>query len=313
MKTPILNIKVALVGLLVIIASLACNLTGSNSTNTAPTQPILIGNTNPAAQTATALVASQQQLPTTTPTLNPTTTTSSGSSQTSCTPRSDWQTYQVAAGDTISSLALRTDTTIEALVVGNCLSNANQISVGQTLRVPKTPRVLPTNTPNVTCTYQWFFTFSAGKSDTACPGPVFSGTAIGQDFEGGRAYRYPTAAPDIDPRGTIYIIYNDGDWETYPDMWDSSQPANDPSIIPPSGRYQPQEAIGLVWRTFPQVRARLGWAYEPQALFAGRWQEPQDPTRNPAQWYIDHGKWGTVLRLSSVNMAPNTWEVVGGY
>lgn len=306
-------VNIVLVALALLMASLACNLTGADETSSSPTQPVLIGNNNPAALTATAIKQSQQ-FPTPTPTFAPTSTTSGGGVvQPSCTPRTDWPTYQVVSGDTVSSLALRTDTTIEALVAANCLANANQLSVGQVLRVPKTPRALPTNTPSLTCSTQWFFTFEAGAGDPACPGPLYSGSAIGQDFEGGRVYRYPAIAPDVDPRGTVWVIYNEGDWETYPDTWDGTPLPTDPSIVPPTGRYQPQDAIGLVWRSFPEVRNRLGWAYEPQALFTGRFQEPIDPTRNPAQWYIDHGKWGVVLRVTSVNMGPNTWEVIGGY
>jgi hypothetical protein len=65
------------------------------------------------------------------------------------------------------------------------------------------------------------------------------------------------------------------------------------------------------------VHAALGWAYEPEAAFNGRFQEPTGYAgiwynRNP-YFYLDHGKWGLVLRLYSVNSGPNTWEVAGRY
>ena len=54
-----------------------------------------------------------------------------------CYPRSDWPyIYTVVRGDTLSIIARRTATTVSALVTGNCLSNANVISVGQRLYVP---------------------------------------------------------------------------------------------------------------------------------------------------------------------------------
>lgn len=68
-----------------------------------------------------------------------------------CTPRADWQTYRVVPGDTLSGIAVRTGSTVEALAQANCLTDKNIISVGQPLRVPVMP-VPPTTTapqPNV--------------------------------------------------------------------------------------------------------------------------------------------------------------------
>jgi LysM repeat protein len=46
------------------------------------------------------------------------------------------KTYVVQPGDTLYSIAVRYDTTVQALMVANNLSNPNLIYVGQTLRVP---------------------------------------------------------------------------------------------------------------------------------------------------------------------------------
>jgi hypothetical protein len=45
----------------------------------------------------------------------------------------------VVSGDTLGTLAQRTGSTIAQLSTANCLSNANQIAVGQQLRVPRQP------------------------------------------------------------------------------------------------------------------------------------------------------------------------------
>jgi len=45
-------------------------------------------------------------------------------------------TYVVQPGDTLYSIAVRYDTTVQALMVANNLSNSNFIYVGQTLKVP---------------------------------------------------------------------------------------------------------------------------------------------------------------------------------
>jgi LysM repeat protein len=46
------------------------------------------------------------------------------------------KTYVVQPGDTLYSIAVRHDTTVQALMVANNLSNPNLIYVGQTLKVP---------------------------------------------------------------------------------------------------------------------------------------------------------------------------------
>ncbi len=61
-----------------------------------------------------------------------------GQSETICTPRTDWvYTYRVISGDTLSNIATRAGSTAAALASGNCLTNADVISVGQVLRVPR--------------------------------------------------------------------------------------------------------------------------------------------------------------------------------
>jgi LysM repeat protein len=54
-----------------------------------------------------------------------------------CVPRGDWvYTYVIQAGDTLFSIAQRFGLTLAQLQSGNCIANANQIFVGQVLRVP---------------------------------------------------------------------------------------------------------------------------------------------------------------------------------
>jgi len=236
-----------------------------------------------------------------------------------CTPYSWWPTITVQPGDTLFGIALQVGSTVAELKQANCLSDVDTIIAGQTLYVPNSPIVAPTPVPEPNCAYQWFFTFDDGRQDPlgACPGPVITVAAVGQDFEGGRVLRYNPLPGSSDLRATIYVIYNDGTWESYPDTWQTGDLTYDPSITPPVDRFQPAHSIGKVWREFPSVQQRLGWAYEPQQDFTGRTQEPAvDPstwTATNRYWYLDHGKWGVVLRLYSINNGPNTWEVAGRY
>ncbi len=190
--------------------------------------------------------------------------------------------------------------------------------VTPTLNAPA-PTLQTTEPASGACAASWFFTFDEDHRALGdfCPEPARNADAVGQDFEGGRVYRYaPDPAYTADQRGTIFIIFNDGEWGTFPDNWDTTQPSSDPSLVPPEGRYQPVERIGKVWRDNADVRNRLGWAYEPQSSFSGRIQsydQSSTPSGDNHFFFIDHGKWGVVLLLNSVDMGPNAWEVVGGY
>ena len=188
------------------------------------------------------------------------------------------------------------------------------------LTTPPAPTVFSTVQISTACSANWFFTFDNNHLALAsfCPEPVKLLEAVGQDFEGGRVYRYaPDPAYPADQRGTVFVIFNDGEWVTYPDTWDSSQPSSDPSIIVPAGRYQPVDSIGKVWRENANVRSRLGPAYEPQSQFMGRYQsylvQQGVPGGDTHFFFIDHGKWGMVLVLNSVDMGPNKWEAAGSY
>lgn len=64
---------------------------------------------------------------------------------TPCAPRADWtETYTIQAGDTLFSIAQQYGLSLAQLQTGNCVTDANAIFAGQTLRVPIVP---PTSTP----------------------------------------------------------------------------------------------------------------------------------------------------------------------
>lgn len=300
-----------LVVAMLVLASIACSLTSRE--NASPRATVTPAPTAIAAlPTATPGGAAPPQAPLAT-------TIPASTVAPACSVRTDWPTVTVQSGDTVFGIALQVGATAQDLVTGNCLSNANAIEAGQALRVPRLPPPPTLPTPQYLCPTQWFFMFVDGESDPigTCPGPVIQVSAVGQDFEGGRAYWYAAPPGASDPRGTVWIIYNSGDWVTYPDAWQSGEMESDPGITPPSGRYQPVQRIGKVWRENPDVRQRLGWAYTPQQPFTGRMQEPTGDdaawTGRSHYWYIDHGAWGIVLRLYSVDMGPNLWEVAGRY
>ena len=97
----------------------------------------------------------------------------------------------------------------------------------------------------------------------------------------------------------IYVLFDDGRqpaWASYPDDFKDGQPANDPSLSPPAALRQPVRGFGLVWRTQPGVRDRLGWATASEAPFDGEFQG--DATVEGGQMYL-RARDGKVLALSS--------------
>lgn len=58
------------------------------------------------------------------------------SAQDACTPRTDWDTYTIVAGDTLFDIAQRFGTTVADLAAANCLEDTNLIFEGQSLYVP---------------------------------------------------------------------------------------------------------------------------------------------------------------------------------
>jgi len=69
----------------------------------------------------------------------------------------------------------------------------------------------------------------------------------------------------IGDKRLMYVMYYDpgstteGEVEIYPETWEEGMPPTDPSIVPPNGLAQPDRGIGLVWRTQPGVKDRIGY------------------------------------------------------
>jgi len=260
-------------------------------------------------------------LPTPSPTsfMPPTTTAASpltpDVTSAACVPRTDWPSIIVSQGETLFVIAQLVGSSVDELARANCLPSRDRLAAGQRLYVPRIPPPAPTATPPPTCAAAWFFTFDPGMFDARapCPAPVERHEAAGQNFEGGRVLLYRALPGAADPRATIYVIYNDRSWETFPDTWDPSQPESDPALVPPSDRVQPIRQIGKVWRENPAVRAKLGWAYAPEAPFDGRFQVPVTPPPGTFYFYLDHGAFNVVLRYYAVDMGPNRWEIAGHY
>ena len=106
-------------------------------------------------------------------------------------------------------------------------------------------------------------TYSNVSSRLGCPTAVEVSTwAAEQSFQGG----YMFWRDDTD---TIYVLYNNGTWQSFADTWTSGEQESDPSIVPPYGLFQPKRGFGKVWRDNAAVRSTLGWATTEERGFQG--------------------------------------------
>ena len=109
-------------------------------------------------------------------------------------------------------------------------------------------------------------TYSAVRTGLGCPlADEFGTTAAEERFIGGTMFW--TA---VGPR--VYVLYNNGTWQSFADTWAPPQPESDPSIVPPWGYYQPVRGFGKVWRENPSVRSALSWARELERGLTLSWQ-----------------------------------------
>ena len=134
-----LSAKLLLFAALMVLPAAACSLS-SNSGGNRPTQvPTNIAVNTPIIVTVTPFPTSIPQ-----PTPIPQATATTVIVIQPCTIPIGWVPYRVAVGDTLSALARRTGTTATQLANGNCLTNPNDIEVGQVLYIP--PTVVMTDT-----------------------------------------------------------------------------------------------------------------------------------------------------------------------
>ena len=118
--------------LMLLFTVAGCNLT--TSSNTTSTQVSTLSTQPP--------VITTEEVPAQTPTTN-----------NICTPRTDWTVvYTIVSGDTLVDIAHRTNTTADVLTQGNCLSNPDNIAVGQQIRLPQPPisNSLPSTSRGIT-------------------------------------------------------------------------------------------------------------------------------------------------------------------
>lgn len=108
---------------------------------------------------------------------------------TACVVQNRWFSYTIVRGDSLTTIAARSDSTIAELIAGNCLLDPDRLRVGETIYTPNliggTPGVLVT--PTATDTVQFYLIAEGGAGSGVTVGcedgavPVLAVGAAGAD------------------------------------------------------------------------------------------------------------------------------------
>lgn len=105
------------------------------------------------------------------------------------------------------------------------------------------------------CAVSWFF---SSPTPPNCPlnPPLISAGAFLQFQNGVMLW--------VSQQDAIYVLYNSPAvprWQVFPDTYEEGMADTDPAYSsPPPANYQPRRGFGLLWRSQPTIRERLGWA-----------------------------------------------------
>jgi len=111
----------------------------------------------------------------------------------------------------------------------------------------------------------------------------------------------------IQARDEIFVLFADEPtprWRVFPDLFEEGMLELDPMRTPPAGRLQPIRGFGLVWRSDPEVQARLGWALQPERGFTTRIQATARERDNVLFIQAPDG------RIWRLEMGNSTWSYV---
>jgi hypothetical protein len=182
-----------------------------------------------------------------------------------------WQTFTAQDGlphNAVAAIAEAADgrlwfgTRNGAAHIDPAMLNLNPVAWPALPAPTPTPQVTPSLTLcGVSPADPFAMAYADGDAAARLGCPIAEATATGaawQPFERGLMFWRAD-------RRTIDVLHTDGRWVRYEDTWDESQPADDPSLVPPAGLWQPVRGFGKVWREqLGGPQAEVGWGLGPE-------------------------------------------------
>jgi hypothetical protein len=157
----------------------------------------------------------------------------------------------------------------------------------------------------IVCPYPWAPALGGPPPlASGCPRETVFSNAAQQSFENGFMIW-------VEAEQMIYVFYYPQGGPSYPtyggfiDNFDEGDPESDPTIVPPPGLYQPVRGFGLLWRSDPSVRDRLGWATAPESGFQ-TWMQGYSGAGMHNYYTLLQGIDGTIYHLIATG---GVWEV----
>jgi hypothetical protein len=158
---------------------------------------------------------------------------------------------------------------------------------------------------SIECPYPWASALEGPPPlASGCPKETVSSIVVQQSFENGFMIW-------VEAEQMIYTFYypqgtsSHAPYKSFIDNFSEGDPESDPTIVPPAGLYQPIRGFGLLWRSDPSVRDRLGWATAPEAGFQ-TWMQGYYGAGMHNYYTLLRGIDGTIYHLTATG---SVWEV----
>lgn len=190
----------------------------------------------------------------------------------------------------------------QIIMVVTATPGAAEASTAQTANTTVPVTAAPTTisasaTPAATATIDPFPTATTGQVQIA-----------EQVFEHGRMFW-------IQPREQIWVMYDSGQgsgqWAVYEDTYQDGEMESDPSIVPPSGQFQPERGFGKLWRNNADVKEKLGFGVTPEFGYVSNYEyhpggEVKDGKYVPGSGY--HILFSLYQEKFQFNEVDGTWK-----
>lgn len=150
-------------------------------------------------------------------------------------------------------------------------------------------------------------TATATATPDLFPTPVVGRVFVAeQAFEFGRMFW-------IEPVNQIWVLITDAEgkpsWQVFEDTFEEGMTESDPTIIAPTGLFQPERGFGKLWRERPELRNALGWALSPEVGYNTRYEYHAGGSFNAEGLFVQSSGYHVIedLERRSFRFIEGTW------